>query len=82
MTFGGGKQRKAGAEREAGEERDSLLQTDRLMDIHFIFIDRLSKIKNDRTIRESDLQSVPFWKGDRLCQVLLWYAPTPAWFAS
>ena len=33
--------------REEGTESDCLLQTDRLMDIHFIFIDRLSKVKID-----------------------------------
>jgi hypothetical protein len=43
VTFGGGKEGEEGAEREAGEERDSLLQTDRLMDIHFILIDRSEK---------------------------------------
>ena len=32
--------------REEGAERDCLLQTDRLMDIHFIFIDRFQKSKS------------------------------------
>ena len=30
-------------EREAGAQRESLLQTDGLMDLHFIFIDRSGK---------------------------------------
>ena len=47
------------------------------MNIHFIFIDWLSKVKNDRTLRGSDRQSVPFWKGDKIYPVLLWYVPTP-----
>jgi hypothetical protein len=70
VTFGGGNEREAGAEREEGAdkktERDCLLQTDRLMDIHFVFFDRLSKVKNDRALRESDWQSVLFWNGERL----------------
>ena len=34
---------RAGTEREAGADRDSLLQTDGLMDLHFVLIDRPEK---------------------------------------
>ena len=55
--------------------RKSLLETDGLMDPHFIFIDRSGKSKNDRTIPESDQQSSHFGKVTDPIPVILGMRP-------
>ena len=67
---------RAGTERETGSDRDSLVQTDGLMDWTFTSsLLTVGKVKNDRTIPESDRQSSHFGKVTDPIPVILGMPP-------